>query len=472
MSPAEIILIVSLLLLLRPSKARPSKIEFTTDELITGLRAPLAGMVSDCLGDDLVIETNGGKKSYSANYSDDRYNKDCSFVVSSDKGVNCSSIYTNYIKNLNCTYIAKLNVDRTWLETIQFDKVEFCWGKVTGSTNDIITAKYDWWYLKNIEKCNYHIETESANWITIREPHNVNRYLMLPIHANKISVMSKRIGSMMAVLNTSPWYIVQMLKLPHDPTSKTVWTIPFKTGRNPFVVTRTDHGQVPYIHHFTPLNCTRVYSPFYTFCIEAYNTSAVTDIEMLPKKYKIEDANYDLFHIYHYSTPDNSHHITGFFDKIFNHTANEISEIFKKFSNISFDPKDLFLNHVLIPTEHYILSLFGRLFKFILSSISAWFNFVAEEYLGIFVLIDCDYMLFEILILVFVFFYYFPAYIATGVFTSILVMLIGVKRTYITFSPINLAVTTVNHFTGKRYFHYCNETDCYYLYDLKCTNNS
>lgn len=451
---------------------RPSLAPSQTVELITDLKAPLAGVIDNCLGEHIDLVADGAKKTYSGSYSDDRYDLECSFVVSSNDGVNCSSIYKNFIKNLNCVFIAKLDVDKTWLESIQFDKVEFCWGKIEGKISEVITVKYDWWNLKQIEKCNFIIDTRPTHWITTLDHHNAFRYIMVPWHMNKISLSSKRMGSMMAILNTSPWYMVQLMKLPHDPIFKSAWNIAFKTGRYPFVIkSKTKNKKVQYLRKLVKSSCTRVYSEEYTFCIEAYNTSGVTEIDMLPKRYTIESADYDLFQIFHYEGPDHSFHITDFFDKIFNHTAGEISEVFKKFSNITFDPADIFLKHVLIPTENYLISLFARLLKSILSLISDWLDFVVEEYLAIFVSIDCDYMLIEILLIVFVFFYYFPAYIATGIFTSILVMLIGIKRSYISFSPIDLTITTINYFANKTFFHYCNDTDCYYLYDLKCTGD-
>lgn len=439
----------------------------------SSLVAPIAGVTDKCLGEDLLLQGDGGKHTFTGHYSDDRYDKNCSFVVSSNSGVNCSSIYKDYIKDFECIYIAKLNVDKTWLESIKFDKVEFCWGRFKGSVDEIITTNFDWWYLKDTVKCSYNIMASTSKWITVYEPHKQNKYLVVPNHNNQISVKSKRMGTMMAVLNVSPWYMVQLLKLPHDPTSKTVWTVPFKKGRYPFAITSTIKNKwIQYMKNVTTTyNCTRVYSEFYTFCIEAYNNSHITDLDMMPKKYKIEDSPYDLFDIHHYSGFEYSTYITSFFDNILNHTAEEISGVFKQFSNLTFDPKDLFLDHVLKPTEHYVLSLGSRFLKSILATLSDWIEFVEEEYLAMFVSVDCDYMLFEITIIVLIFFYYFPAYILTGVFATALIMFIGIKRKYISFSPIELTVTTINHFADKRLFHLCNETDCYFLYDLKCTSN-
>lgn len=403
------------------------------------------------------VRTELAKYEFFHNYI---YNKTCSFVIASSGGVNCTEVADQFVPN-DCRFLAKLDVDRSFLDMIHFTHIHFCWGVNKNFKFETVSYTYDAWQLVNRVTVGYNLITGHSKWLTVHQ-NGFRKYIIIPKYDNNnFAVNSYKSGNIMHVLNVSPYYMPRLLAQPHDDSNVTSWKVNYKRGRYPFTIRDLKGKLLKAIEPTKPMDCERVYTSDYTFCMEAYMRVAYPYIAAYPRKYKITDAQTDEFEIKHEREKPSI--IGSFFESI----AQGIIKEIKLAMNLTLDGIE---NNIIKPVENYFITLIGRIIKFVIRWFMDLLNTWRETYLEVLISIDCKFMLVEMFIAAIIIYYFFPAYILTVFFMVLVILFLGLERHYMTYSPVDVAFQLINYISNTTYLLNCTDTVCISLYKQYCTN--
>lgn len=423
-----------------------------------------------------------------------KYDKECSFVVSDSNNNNCFKYFDKF-SGADCTFVHEFNIGDIF-DTLADRHNKFCWGVFKNHSTETFSFTGSMHVLKyKSYGCHYHLWSDPIyRFIVEYKVAGINYLKLLFAPAVKyrefnrtavldnVSIVYKFKGNKVAVLNTSPWYMPQIMRLPHYIQNTSVWSFKLDDGIIPLSMFKRNSRSMAY--EYSKFNCTRIYTDKYKYCLELFLEETV-DHRHYPDDFIIDDEPHDLFEI-NYVDKEMFSIITKPTEDLFNKVGNDIKEeitkafgginifgaIGEKFNSIFdwFGDKIKAIENWFVDIFESIEKFFGTIFKFLqtglIALIKKGLEYTMDSLAKDFVWYDGNHILIELLIFNIVLFYIFRSYILIIILTMLLICVIGTVRTYSNVSPLEVVIIIINYIFEQNYLMDCSSGTCIPLYEI------
>lgn len=359
-----------------------------------------------------------GKKYFSEQYFD----SNCSKVIKFNK---ISPFSCSEVLDSSCKLIHDIELSHSFFGSV----VMFCWSIPRTEQFNTLIADLRIFELSPFKFKHYLIDPSDSYWITrYKNNRQIKDYIIVPKWdlSKDFSIDYKVENDRVYILDNSPFYITEYLKILNDDTTvKDTWTIP-SYGLFPFKVTS---NFLEFAHFETGFECNKIFTSFNKyFCQELYMYKNFSYLGF-HKKYHIYDEGKIFF------IQDQGLHIIATIE-------NKINEAYE-----------------------YYISLVSKIWSSIIDSILSTLQSMLKIIIGDGILpmyhrIDSKYMLTEYIFLSIFLILYIKNVTTVSVLLIFVIVFIGLPRTYSSVSPIEFVHELILIFIDEDYKKICENNVC------------